>query len=508
MPEIFLSTLNARYIHTAIGLRYLQANLDELSEKTAIMEFTLTDQTFEIAEKLLCSSPRIIGLGVYIWNAVEVQRLVQVLKKIAPDVIIVLGGPEVSHLPFRQDFSAADYIIRGEGEIVFLKLCRQILESREMPRERIQGPCIPDLATLKMPYYLYSDEDVANRIIYVEASRGCPFSCEFCLSSIDKQVRYFDTDLFLVELEALWDKGARQIKFMDRTFNLNLTLVHRILNFFLAKEPPYLVHFEVIPDHFPTALKDKLRQFPPGVLQLEVGIQTLDQKTAENISRNLNLEKITENLGFLDQETNAHLHIDLILGLPGETVEDFGRNLNQLTALAHGEIQLGVLKKLSGTSITRHDQQYQMLYAEVPPYEILQNQLIPFAQMQEMKRFTRFWDLVYNSGNFPQSAPLIWSEGDVYREFLDFSRWVYRATRATWQISLKRLSELLFTYLVEEKKLAPEITAESIARDVLSVRGRALPELIRQHTDYQATGKQKSVKTLAKRQVKHQSTDG
>lgn len=502
MSDIILTTFNARYLHAAVGLRYLQANLRELADRVALQEYTITDHPLETAEKILAVNPKIVGIGVYIWNGIEVQRLVTVLKKVAPQVILVLGGPEVSHLPLRLDFADADYIVQGEGEDAFYQLCRSILAGNR-PAVRVIKAEAVDISSLVMPYHLYTPEDFANRVTYVEASRGCPFSCEFCLSSLDRSVRYFAVDSFLEQLQLLWQQGARRIKFIDRTFNLNLEIVERILDFFLGRQPPYHVHFEVVPDNFPARLKEKLKRFPPGVLQFEVGIQTLDPDTAARISRPLNFARIKENLIFLETETNIHLHIDLIIGLPGEPIASFGANLNSLMKFARAEIQLGVLKKLSGTRISRHDRQYGMVYADQPPYEILQNDLIPFEEMQTMKRFARFWDLVYNSGNFNKSVSLLWEAADVYSGFRDFSQWLYQATGATWQISLNRLATLLFTYLTENKGMDSTLTANSLAEDLLSVRGRSLPDTLREHATYQPVQSRIPPKVLGKRQLKH-----
>ncbi len=502
MSKIILSTLNAKYIHAAIGLRYLVANLKELEHTATIQEYTLNDHPTEIAEKILAVEPVIVGLAVYIWNVAETQKLVRVLKKVAPQTVVVLGGPEVSHLPMRIPFDEADYIIQGEGENSFYTLCQQLL-SGHAPRERVIGPTMVDLDRIELPYAYYSEHDIARRVLYVEASRGCPFSCEFCLSSIDKTVRYFDLDRLLAALEDLWQRGGRKFKFVDRTFNLNLSVVERLLDYFLAKEPPYFIHFEVIPDHFPQTLQSKLKKFQPGVLQLEVGIQTLNSEIAHNINRKLHVEKIKENLIFLEQETGAHLHIDLIIGLPGEPVESFGANLNRLTAMTRGEIQLGILKKLSGTAINRHDHTHRMVYSDYPPYEILENDLIPFAVMQSMKRFARFWNLTYNSGNFNQSVRLIWHDTDVYSGFLHFSSWIYNETASTWKISLNRLAELLFRYLIEMKGINTTRAADTIAEDILKINGRALPRLIRDHATVKPGPQKTTHKSLSKRQQRH-----
>ncbi len=502
MAGIVLTTLNARYIHASIGLRWLYANLRELQPLARIAEYSLTDQVGDIAEKILATEPAIIGIGVYIWNAVLVQQLVSILKRVAPATRIILGGPEVSHLPLRIDLSEADYIIQGEGEIAFHDLCAAILVGNP-PAETLVPATVVEVEDLVLPYAFYTDEDLAHRLTYVEASRGCPFTCEFCLSSLDKKVRFFNLERFLDELESLWQRGARTIKFVDRTFNCNTEAAGRILDFFLAKEPPFHVHFEVIPDHFPEALKEKLQHFAAGTLQLEVGIQTLHSGTAANISRRLDFAKIRENLTFLEHKTTAHLHVDLIIGLPGESVEQFGENLNSLAALTRGEIQLGVLKKLSGTTINRHDQQHGMIYSLFPPYEILANDLIPFASMQTMKRLARFWDLVYNSGNFKHTAPLLWPDGDVFHGFLAFSLWLYGETRSTWQISLPRLAELLFRYLVEDLGFAKSAVADSLAADILVIKGRVLPPAISAHVTQRPEEQRIIAENLSKRQSRH-----
>ncbi|PIE58225.1 MAG: B12-binding domain-containing radical SAM protein [Desulfobulbus propionicus] len=505
MAEIVLATLNARYIHADIGLRYLYANLRELQHRAVIQEFTITDQLVDIAEKILQHAPKIVGLGIYIWNGRQSEKLIRLLKALAPEVLLVAGGPEVSHLPLRLDFSLVDHIICGEGEKSFQQLCRaHLCQRNRYPRIIEAHP--PDLDSLVMPYAFYTDEDIAHRIIYAETSRGCPFTCEFCLSAMEKKVRYFPLDRFLVALETLWQRGARTFKFIDRTFNLSMHRVAPILDFFLAQEPAYLVHFEVVPEHFPQALRDKLRQFPPGTLQLEVGIQTLNPAVAASINRRLNMHKITDNLQFLEQETNAHLHVDLIIGLPGESADSFGENLNRLVAMTRAEIQLGVLKKLSGTTIDRHDMIHRMTYLPYPPYEILANDLIDFTLMQDLKRMARFWDLLYNSGNFKRSVRMLWLEQDVYQGFLHFSRWLYTSTLSTWQISLKRMVELLFCYLTGEMQLPPEEVANTLARDILAIKGRSLPAVVAKHcTIPQGTIQPQGPSSPGKRQTRHLS---
>ncbi|MEA3522538.1 MAG: DUF4080 domain-containing protein [Campylobacterota bacterium] len=497
--NILLSTFNSRYSHSSIALRYLYANLHELQNQAKILEFVINENAQSIAEKILTCKPRIIGIATYIWNAKDVSELLHVIKKISPDTIIVLGGPEVSHMPHRVNFDAADYIVQGEGEIVFYELCRDILSGKIPPKRTISSGML-DVLKIKLPYEYYNEEDVANRHIYVEASRGCPFLCEFCLSSIDEKMRNFDLDILLEEFEALWQRGVRDFKFIDRTFNINMRFANAILDFFLSKEAPYFAHFEVIPDHFPESLKEKLKQFPAGSLQLEIGIQTLNPTVANSINRPLKLEKIKENIRFLESETKAHMHLDLIVGLPGETLEGLGKNLDELCALSHSEIQIGILKKLSGTSLTRHDREHGMIYSDIPPYDLLQNNLVNFIQMQEMKRFARFWDLLYNSGNFKLTLALLWSDGKVFDNFFSLSLWIFEQTASTWKISLDRLAQLLYDYLLHVKHYEASIIAKAMIEDLLKIKGRKIPVYLKPYVHN--LEQELSVNSKHKRQAK------
>ena len=499
MTTILLTTLNARYAHSALGLRYLYANMKELQNDTHIVEFTINEQIQSIAEVILEHAPKIIGMSVYIWNASETAQLIEILKKVAPDTVIVLGGPEAGYMPHRVNFDNADYIVSGEGEVAFYELCRSLLDDIK-PSERFIRAAMPDLKAISLPYTAYSDDDIQHRTIYVEASRGCPFECEFCLSSIDEKVRNFPLDILLEEFEVLWNRGARSFKFIDRTFNLNMTFANRILNFFLSKEPPYFAHFEVIPDHFPDVLKSKISLFPPGSLQLEIGIQTLDPIIAKGINRPLKLEKIYENLQFLENETKAHMHLDLIVGLPGETIEGFGRNLDKLCSLTHSEIQIGILKNLSGTTLSRHDKVHGMIYSDIPPYDILKNNNLSYTQIQKMKRFARFWDLYYNSGNFDKSVKLLWSEGKVFDGFYAFSEWIFTQTLSTWKISLDRQISLLYEYLLPHTDL--ELIQARLIEDINTTPGRRIPYFLTHDVSKEGpknTEKQVTPKRQAKR---------
>ncbi|MCA9067418.1 MAG: DUF4080 domain-containing protein, partial [Planctomycetaceae bacterium] len=334
------------------------------------------------------------------------------------------------------------------------------------PPEKIQIAETPPLAEVKFPYSLYTEEDIANRVIYVEASRGCPFTCEFCLSALEIPVRQFPIEEFLNEMQGLFDRGTRQFKFVDRTFNLNLHVSRAILEFFRERyEPGLFLHFEMIPDRLPESLRDIIAQFPSGALQFEVGIQTFDPEVSERISRRQDVGKLEENLSYLREHTGVHVHADLIVGLPGEDLETFAKGFNRLVALKPQEIQVGMLKRLRGTPIIRHDEEWQMVYSPHPPYEILKNRNIDETTMSRMRRFAKFWDLVANSGNFVETSPLLWEGTNPFSGFLEFSDWIYAREQRTHGLSLQRLMEHLLHFLTQVRALPGSKVAERLWQD-------------------------------------------
>jgi radical SAM superfamily enzyme YgiQ (UPF0313 family) len=236
----------------------------------------------------------------------------------------------------------------------------------------------------------------------------------------------------------------------------------------------------MIPDRLPAELREIIAQFPPGSLQFEVGIQTFNPEVGSLISRRQNYERMADNFAFLRQQTGVHIHADLIVGLPGETVESFGAGFDRLIAMGPQEIQVGILKRLRGTPIVRHDAEWQMVYNAQPPYEILQNKLIDFATMQRLRRFAKYWDLIGNSGNFVETTLLIWQNASPFKNFLRFSDWLYARIGRTDTIALARLAELLFQFLIEEQKLEHKTTAEVLSRDWQRGGRRDAPEFLRE----------------------------
>lgn len=508
MADIVLTTLNAKYIHAAFGLRYLLANMGDLRERSEMAEYDINQRPLEIVEKLLARKPKILGFGVYIWNTRETESVIELIRRLAPEITIVLGGPEVSHDTVGQSIvELADHVITGEADLKFAELCRAILSDAPL-ESRIIPAVLPALADLSLPYALYTDEDLANRVIYVEASRGCPFTCEFCLSSLEIPVRQFPLDRFLEAMDDLLKRGVRQFKFVDRTFNLNLRVSEAILRFFHARYSPELfLHFEMIPDRLPTKLRELIAMFPAGALQFEVGIQTFDDAVSENISRKQDYEKLADNFDFLRSQTGVHIHADLIVGLPGETLETFGHGFDRLIAMRPQEIQIGILKRLKGTPIVRHDDEYGMVYSPQPPFEILRNREMDFALLQRMRRFARYWDLVGNSGNFPESVQKIWSgDRSAFTSFLEFSDWLYEKSNRRHGIALIQLAEFVFEFLTGPVGLPIPEVAPAILQDYQRNGRNDVPVFLRPHVEVSENDRAgRSKNGLPKRQARHQS---
>ena len=503
MSRITLTTLNARFLHTAFGLRYLLANLGDLQSDAVLREFTIHETPINIAEALLCDQPEIIGISVYIWNITEITQLVAMLKQIAPEVVIVLGGPEVSHPPDLPEVTAlADYVITGPGELSFRQLCEQLLAGKKPLNKIISGVSVP-LEQLVLPYRYYSEDDIRNRITYVEASRGCPFKCEFCLSALDKTAKPFQLDQFLTQMDDLYQRGARNFKFIDRTFNLKVTTSVAILAFFLERmDDDLYLHFEVIPDNLPEPLKNMLQRFPPNKLQFEIGVQTFDPEIQGLISRRQDNDKTIENLKWLRENTGAHLHTDLIFGLPGDSLDNFGKSFDQLAKLRPQEIQLGILKRLRGAPINRHTEAYQLRYNPSPPYNILSTRDIDFVTMQRVNRFARYWDVIANSGRFPNTLPLMLGDSPFQR-FLTVSDALYETAGSTWKIALKRLFDLLYRVLTNELGLDASPVSDVLMKDYQRAGLKGQPDFSMTSLDVE---KKSGKGTANKRQRIHQVT--
>lgn len=503
--NILLCTLNSTYQHTAFGLRYLYANLDSLQPQAHILEWTIKENPRQIVQDILTYAPKIVGFGVYIWNTDEIYKVVSLIKTIRPDICIVLGGPEISYETMSQHlYNIADYVITGEADFSFRDFCEKWLNN-EKPAEKIIRSNLPEITAIKLPYAFYSEDDIKNRLLYVEASRGCPYRCEYCLSSLDKSVRNFNIDQFLIEMRSLIDKGVRTFKFVDRTFNLSPTISTQILRFFLEhKDKNLFLHFEMVPDRLPQEIKDLIIQFPEGCLQFEVGIQTLNPVVASNVSRKNDLNKVKDNFDFIKNHTHVHTHADLIVGLPGETLESFGQGFDQLHAMGPDEIQVGILKRLKGTPITQREKAFEMKYQSFPPFQILSNSTMDFSTLQTMNKFAKYWDLYANSGEFKNFVKVIHSQpGSFFWNFMSFVNFMSEFYRETHSISLMNLAEKAWLYM---KKLKIAHADDIIEKDFCyGHKRRDIPPFLKKGTETKQADQSQPVKVTQfnTRQTKH-----
>ena len=526
-PAILLCTLNAKYIHASLALRYLLANMGELRAQTALCEYTIARRPADLAAELLAllgpaeaGRVQVIGFGVYIWNVSQTCELVRLLKAARPGLKLVLGGPEVSHEHDQQSIVAlADHVITGWGDVSFPKLCRALLHG-PLPLMKVIAGEQPPLDELALPYAEYSEADLAHRVLYVEASRGCPFKCEFCLSALDKTAWAFALEPFLAQLDQLYQRGARRFKFVDRTFNLKAEASARILQFFLdrlpaeplacALAPDLFVHFELIPDQLPERLKTLIAQFPPGVLQFEIGIQSFNPEVQQRISRRQDHAKTLANLGWLVTHSQAHLHTDLIFGLPGETLASFAEGFDTLYALRPHEIQLGLLKRLRGTPIARHTEAWGMVYDTEPPYAVQQTSVLSRDQVQRFVRLARYWDLVANSGRFSRTLALLMQGASPFATFLAWSDWLWQRSGQTSGLSPEQLVDHLFDYLTgpgaqpgQDLQAVRDSVLGVLLADYLASGARARPRALRPVLPAQGPPAARSGPGLVPRQQQH-----
>jgi radical SAM superfamily enzyme YgiQ (UPF0313 family) len=483
MNQILLGAINSTYQHCSIGIRYLYANLNELQNQCEMIEWTIKESPLTIVETIIQKRPKILGLGVYIWNTSEVFEVCSILKKVSPETIIVLGGPEISYETETNPLvGVCDFIIKGEADLAFYQLVQKIMAGQDSIQKIIPA-ILPEIKSIKMPYSLFTENDITNRIIYVEASRGCPYKCEYCLSSLDKSVRSFELKVFLCEMQTLIDRGARVFKFVDRTFNLSPTTSTEILNFFLKQiHLNFFLHFEMVPDRLPNEIKELIIQFPKGSLQFEIGIQTLNPEVAQNVSRKNDLVKVKENFHYLKTKTNVHTHADLIAGLPGESIDSFARGFDLLHSWSPDEIQLGILKRLKGTPIIRHKGQFAMAYSGSPPFQILSSTTMTYLELQKISRISKFWDSIANSGDFPGFTSWIAKRSEsIFWEFYFLSDFLFARHKSSHSIALLSLVESLYQFLLS-KDVPPETAKNLLINDYcFGLKRRDVPQLLKTH---------------------------
>ncbi|SOC45035.1 B12-binding domain-containing radical SAM protein [Ureibacillus acetophenoni] len=466
--NIVLTTLNAKYIHTNIAIRYLKAAaLPEFNP--TIVEYTIKDPTFNIVTDLYQHKPDVVGFSCYIWNIEETIRVIKMLKTVSPETKIVLGGPEVSYdtnFWVRRLENEVDFIIMGEGEFSFKELLRYFNE--EIPLEDVPGVCYlqdgkfkihpqpkkVDLRELPSPYRFEEDRPhLSKRIQYIETSRGCPFSCQFCLSSIEVGVRYFNREKIKEDIRYLMANGAKTIKFVDRTFNISRSYAMEMFQFLIDEHLPDVVfQFEITAD----IMRPEVIQFlndnaPKGLFRFEIGVQSTNDETNELVKRRQNFEKLKRTVTMVKDGGKIDQHLDLIAGLPEEDYDSFRKTFNDVFAMRPEELQLGFLKLLRGTGLRVEAEKYGYTYVDIAPYEIFANNVLTFDEIIRIKQAEDVLEKYWNDHRMDNTIEYLVTEGfetpfDFFQSFGTF--WEERGwSRIGHQLEdlFKRLEDFLLT---------------------------------------------------------------
>lgn len=417
MKKVILAALNAKYIHSNLALRYLSRFQDNnRKHHVETMEFTINQRLDFIVEELFRKQPDVVLFSCYIWNVEMLRQLCPILKKIMPDCVIGFGGPEVSYESetFLRENPAVDFVMRGEGELVFTKYLEHLDAGNPATLGEIesltyrQGDEIfstpqmhpMDLALLPFPY---EDDfsDVQNQIIYYESSRGCPYHCGYCLSSVENGVRFVPLDKVLPDLQKFLDKNVPQVKFIDRTFNCRKSHAMAIWKYLHEHDNGVTnFHFEITADLIDQETIDFLKTVRKGLFQFEIGVQSTNPQTIRAINRNVDFAALSEIVQQIKDGGNIHQHLDLIAGLPYEDYDSFGRSFNDVYALHPEQLQLGFLKVLKGSMLHQKQKEFEIVYHDTAPYEVLTTHELPYADTLRLKYVEEMVETYYNSGRF------------------------------------------------------------------------------------------------------------
>ncbi|MFC5528670.1 B12-binding domain-containing radical SAM protein [Cohnella yongneupensis] len=439
--NVVVATLNAKYIHTSLALRYLKSFAQDEFD-VQIAEFTIKDPAMSIVADIFARKPDVIGFSCYIWNIEETIVVVDMLRKVLPEAKIMLGGPEVSYDTefWMNRLPAVDFIVMGEGEETFRDLLRQIagegkyhfvfgLAYRDRKGQVAITPGRPklELNVIPSPYRFQEDiPSLRNRVVYFETSRGCPFSCQFCLSSIEVGVRYFDMDWVKAEITYLIDSGAKLIKFVDRTFNIKREYAMEIFRFLIDNHRGCVFQFEITADIMRPEVLDFLAEHaPPGVFRFEIGVQSTNDVTNIAVQRRQNFSKLTRTVVKIKESRKIDQHLDLIAGLPHEDYDTFRKTFNDVFALRPEELQLGFLKMLRGTGLRNDADKFGYVYMERAPYEMLRNDLMSFSDIVRIKRVEDVLEKFWNAHRMDRTMEYLIEQAypspfDFFQAFGDF----------------------------------------------------------------------------------------
>lgn len=447
--KVLLAAINAKYIHSNLGIYSLKTYGEKMLKewglaeeaKVSLAEYTINHQMEQILQDIYKRKPDVIGFSCYIWNISYVKMILADIKKVLPDVKIWAGGPEVSYHGevFLKEEPAVDFVMMGEGEITFAHFLKALLEGEEL--KQVPGLMlrnddgtitdtgfrqVMDMSQIPFPYAFMDMKELEHRIIYYESSRGCPFSCAYCLSSIDKKLRFRSLDLVLPELEWFLQAKVPQVKFVDRTFNCKKSHAMAIWQYIRDHDNGITnFHFEIAADLLDKDELDLLSTMRPGLVQLEIGVQSTNEKTLETIRRKTDIEEIRQITAAINSWHNIHQHLDLIAGLPWEDIESFKKSFNDVYKMEPEQLQLGFLKVLKGSYMEELIPDCDLLYSTAPPYEVLQTKWLSYGDVLELKDIEEMTEVHYNSRQFTCTLKELEKEFNTPYEMFSFMAGYY-----------------------------------------------------------------------------------
>lgn len=469
--KIVLATLNAKYIHTNLAIRYLKASAyPEFIPELA--EYTIKDPAFNIVSDLFQKQPDVVGFSCYIWNIEETLHVIKMLKTVLPNTKVILGGPEVSYdvHHWLKNHAEIDFIVMGEGETSFKELLHYL--DGDVSLEDVRGICYLedgkvkihaqppkiDLRKLATPFRFEEDlPHLGKRIQYIETSRGCPFQCQFCLSSIEVGVRYFNREKIKEDIRFLMDNGARTIKFVDRTFNISRSYAMEMFQFLIDEHKPGVVfQFEITAD----IMRPEVIQFlndnaPKGLFRFEIGVQSTNDLTNELVKRRQNFEKLKRTVTMVKEGGKIDQHLDLIAGLPEEDYASFRDTFNDVFAMRPEELQLGFLKLLRGTGLRLEAKKYGYTYVDIAPYEIFSNNVLTFDDIVRIKHAEDVLEKYWNAHRMDYTIEYLVTE--VFETPFDF----FQSFGTYWEMRgwsrIGHQLEDLFQRLLEFLQTVPNV---------------------------------------------------
>ena len=479
--KILLAACNAKYIHSNLAVYNLRAYAEDYRKNIVLKEYTINQQKDEILRDIYLEKPDVICFSCYIWNISFVKEIAEDLKKILPDSVFWAGGPEVS-------FDAEDFLKKnpgffgvmvGEGEETFRELCRFYVDKKgsleEIPGiafgcgEKIRHNGWREIMDLSNVPFAYEDmEDFRNKIVYYESSRGCPFSCSYCLSSVDKKLRFRNLDLVKKELQFFIDRKVPQVKFVDRTFNCKHSHAMEIWKYILEHDNGITnFHFEISADLLKEEELSLMEKMRPGLIQLEIGVQSTNSETIKAIRRTMDFKKLSEIVDRIHCFENIHQHLDLIAGLPYENYESFRNSFNQVYALKPEQLQLGFLKVLKGSLMKEMAEEYGIIHKEKEPYEVLSTKWLSYGEILKLKTVESMVEVYYNSGQFQNILNYMESFfEDAFSLYEELGKFYEEKGYHSISHSRMRRYEILLEFLEQRQEISREKAVDAMLLDL------------------------------------------